>query len=144
MRRIDPKAVRIYETDEDSPEATAAERIRHGAQIYVSRDKHLSHVAVHGMSVLGALWSGWTGDSFSFDLVVAPRAGGMGIGRKLIVAAIETAQDEADMLLGTSTFDINVLVTNPKVAHILSTLGFVSMDGIRGRQGWWARREELS
>jgi ribosomal protein S18 acetylase RimI-like enzyme len=90
--------------------------------IIVLRGKELQQVAITNDKVVGALFTEWEGNEFSFDVGVNPDFQGRGIGNRLIQVAIETYQFDKEAFPGAKMV---IDVVNPRLAdHLQSKFGF--------------------
>ena len=67
---------------------------KHG--ISVLSDKDIYVVAISNNEVVGALWTSWQSEEFSFDVVVREDFQGKGIGKRLVDIAIDTYNQDKE------------------------------------------------
>jgi GNAT superfamily N-acetyltransferase len=90
--------------------------------IRILRDKELNSAAVMNGQVVGALFTAWNQNEFSFDVVVAPQFQQQGIGKQLIDVAMGEFRWMSDGIEGAY---IKADVVNPHLIPLLQRLGFV-------------------
>jgi GNAT superfamily N-acetyltransferase len=90
------------------------------AGINILSDKELTAAFIEYGEVLGALFTGVSGDTYSFDVAVSPQAQSKGIGSKLTNLGISLYdQDYAD-----AGMKIELDAVNPQMIQMLKRRGF--------------------
>lgn len=98
--------------DADDPETLerAALWLAKHVGVNILRGKELKLVALWDGHVIGAFWDEVSGDTYSFDIVVHPRAQGNKIGQRLFDFGVANAQEMADAGITTELDAINPLI----------------------------------
>jgi ribosomal protein S18 acetylase RimI-like enzyme len=93
---------------------TDLNRIEKESGINILSDKNLSLLAIKDERVVGALYTGLTGDEFSFYIIVDKTQRGQGIGKKLIDYGLSEFQQLPE------DYELKLDVVNPDlVNHLL-------------------------
>ena len=109
----------VYIGDDQYDLADQAEKLSRASTINILRDKELSMVLVDDSTneVVGGLWTSFDGSEYSFDVIVADKYKGTGLGHRLISAGMDDYNNYAmDM-----DVDLNLHVTNPFLPKVLSS-----------------------
>ena len=118
----------------DYRKAEAAEDIARIVDMGITRDRELSHVAVKGEKVVGALWTAFDGDNYEWDVAVLPEMQRMGIGSRLVDLAISRVSEFQE---ANPDADMKIHVTSPVMEEMLKKRGFASVKS--GRRLYMAR-----
>ena len=89
--------------------------------IHILSDKNLNAVATQDNIVVGALFTAWNNEEFSFDVVVDPKHPRQGIAKQLINAAMNEFKWTSD---GYDGAHIKADVVNPHLIPLLQRYGF--------------------
>lgn len=116
FRNEDPDEPGVEE-DED-----AAYQLANKVDLGITRDRDLFAVMKDGDKVIGAIWTAFNDDEYSFDVAVDPEFQGRGLGSKLTDIALDEANTYKDM---SDDVRINVRVTSPREKALLERRGLV-------------------
>ena len=113
--------------------AEKAWKIALASPIRILSNRELSAIAVIGNKVVGGGWSAvehpFSDDvegTFTFDIVVDPKAQGKGVGDALVEEMLNQFRSVRDM--GDAEYVLDVEVVNPAMERILARRGFVRRD----------------
>ena len=133
--RTPPKGLIVYHYYEgdDDPQmdrwAQKAWDIALASPIRIKRDRELTAIALIGNKVVGGGWSAVehpryddAEGTFTFDIVVDPKAQGKGVGDALVEEMLREFRSVRDM--GDAEYVLNVEVVNPAMERILARRGF--------------------
>ena len=111
--------------------------LEHGSEINILLNKELYAVAIVDNQVAGALYTDYSNDEFSFDIIIDPKYRKRGIG----TALLDIALDEYDFLENELGAAISVDVVNPVMKHMLEKRGFRVVDEYPNR--WIMEKDTL-
>ena len=133
--RKPPKGLVVlrYYSDDDNEEmdklAEKAWKIALASPIRILSNRELSAIALIGNKVVGGGWSAVehpryddAEGTFTFDIVVDPKAQGKGVGDALVEEMLREFRSVRDM--GDAEYVLNVEVVNPAMERILARRGF--------------------
>jgi GNAT superfamily N-acetyltransferase len=104
--------------------ANAAWALAKASPIRILSDKDLAAVGLEGDKVVGALFTGWNQEEFSFDVVVDPKFQQQGYGKKLIDYAMSMFHWDSDGRSRDTPSYIKAEVVNRNLIPLLTRLGF--------------------
>lgn len=108
----------------DYRKAEAAVEIARIVDMGITRDRELSHVAVEGGKVVGALWTAFDGDNYEWDVAVLPEAQRRGVGSRLVDLAVSQFSEFQE---ANPDADMKIHVTSPVMEEMLKKRGFASV-----------------
>lgn len=101
-------------------------RIEKESGIRILSDKNLSVIAIKNGKAVGALYTGLSGDEFSFDIIVDKNERGQGIGNKLSNLGFSEYRDLPE------GYNLKLDVVNPNMVHYLLKKGLTVVNQIGG------------
>lgn len=114
----------IYGEEIDPDDAEMAYQMAKKHGISVLSDKEIFCIVKDGDEVVGALWTAWNYDEFSFDVVVREDFQGKGVGKKLVDIAISEYNESNEAYDRGEGTIIRADVINPKMEQLLLKKGF--------------------
>ena len=112
----------VYGEEIDYGDADEAYRIAKKHGISVLSDKEIYVIAKANDEVVGALWTAWNSEEYSFDIVVREDFQGEGLGTKLVDIAISTYEQDKEAYGDEAILRADVI--NPKMEKMLLKKGF--------------------
>lgn len=112
----------IFGEDISSEDADKAFKMASKYEIAVLSDKDLFAIMKDEDEIVGALWTAWSSEEFSFDIVVNEKYQGQGVGKKLADIAIDTYRQDKEAY-GEDAI-MRAYVVNNKMKDILLKKGF--------------------
>jgi len=98
--------------------------------VSILSDKEINIVAMFEDEVIGALWTAWSREEFSFDVVVRKDYQRQGIGKKLVDMAISTFNQDSEAYGDEAIIKADVV--NPNMEQMLLKKGFKIEDKYPG------------
>ena len=98
--------------------------------INILSDKELSDIIRENDKIVGALWTSWDNDTFSFDIIVHPKFRNKGYAKQLIKMALSQFNDEKEAYNNPK---LEVDAVNPHMEEMLKKhFGFKELSRIGG------------
>ncbi len=111
--------------------ADAAWKLAKASPIRILSDKDLAAVGLQGEQVIGALFTGWKREEFSFDVVIDPKFQQQGYGKKLIDYAMSMFRWDSEGRSTDTPAYIKAEVVNRNLIPLLTRIGF-KLKGVYG------------
>lgn len=118
------------------------EKIKKIIPLGISRVNDLSYVAVdlnNNHKIYGLLYDNYNDKEYSFDVIVLPEAQGMGLGARLVDAAIENFKYLPQVF---QNIKMVIHVVNPAMKKILENKGFFVTDESDKKNEWIMTRDD--